>query len=76
MGGDLTRNLTDLRSSLFDLSVIVRRLIVWLLADRMGRDPIGACCTHGPSQSCPPTRASSGRNPRRHTCDQPYIHAG
>ena len=23
----------------------------------MGRDPIGACCTHGPSQSCPPTRA-------------------
>ena len=31
----------------------------------MGRDPI--CCTHGPSQSCPPTRASSGRNPRRHT---------
>ena len=26
----------------------------------MGRDPIGACCTHGPSQSCPPTRTSSG----------------
>ena len=29
----------------------------------MGRDPIGACRTHGPSQSCPPTRAS----PRRRT---------
>ena len=41
----------------------------------MGRDPIGACCTHGPSQSCPPTRASSGRNPRRPPRDQPHAHA-
>ena len=31
----------------------------------MGRDPIGACCTHGPSQSCPPTRASHGPYIRR-----------
>ena len=41
----------------------------------MGRDPIGACCTHGPSQSCPPTRASSGRNPRRPSRDHPHAHA-
>ena len=29
----------------------------------MGRDPIGACRTHDPSQSCPPTRAASGPQP-------------
>ena len=36
------------------------RRLVRQPADRMGRDPIGACCNHGPSQSCPPTRASHG----------------
>ena len=30
---------------------------------RMGRDPIGACCDGGPSQSCPPTRASPSASP-------------
>ena len=29
----------------------------------MGRDPIGACRTNGPSQSCPPARTSQRRNP-------------
>ena len=32
----------------------------------MGRDPIGACCNNGPSQSCPPTRASPRSHLRRY----------
>ena len=36
----------------------IDELLVNLTMPRMGRDPIGACRTHGPSQSCPPTRAS------------------
>ena len=42
----------------------------------MGRDPIGACCTHGPSQSCPPTRASPRATTRGgHPHDEPHAHA-
>ena len=35
------------------------------IVDMVGRDPIGACRTNGPSQSCPPARTSQRRNPRR-----------
>ena len=67
VGDGLTHKLTDRRSLAIELSVIARWRIVWQPADRMGRDPIGACCTHGPSQSCPPTRASlRAATPRRH----------
>ena len=41
----------------------------------MGRDPIGACRTHDPSQSCPPTRASQWTAARGGTGDQQRVQA-
>ena len=69
-GGGLTRNLTDLRSSLRICRSSSGGDGHGNPSDRMGRDPIGACGHVDPSQSCPPIRPTH-QHPRRPPGDEP-----